>query len=69
MAVCAAGVCAAAPAAQAAPASPRPGWSIAKILNMKSFADLLMLAAVGRRDAWTFGQTGTGRAVAVHWNG
>lgn len=84
-AVFVAAAAAAPPAAQAVPAvraksatqsmavartaSPPPRWSIFKILNEKDFDTLLTLAVVGRHDAWAFGQTGSGRAVAVHWNG
>ena len=50
-------------------ASQHPRWSIAKILNEKDYDTLLTLTAVGRHDAWAFGQTSSGRAVAVHWNG
>jgi hypothetical protein len=56
-----------APAAQSA--SPSPTWSIAKILNENHYDNLLTLAAVGSRDAWAFGQTSSGRPIAVHWNG
>jgi hypothetical protein len=54
-------------AGQAASATPR--WSIFKILNEKRFETLLTLTAVGRHNAWAFGQTSSGKAVAVHWNG
>jgi hypothetical protein len=58
------------PAAQAAPVSARPHWSIASILSDKNYNTLLTLAAVGKHDAWSFGQTsGTGRPVAAHWDG
>ncbi|MGO8959630.1 MAG: hypothetical protein ACLQFR_20020 [Streptosporangiaceae bacterium] len=53
------------PAAQAA----SPAWRISKILNMKDYADLVTLTADGSHDAWTFGQTSTGKPVALHWNG
>src|SRR5215469_16101433 len=42
-------------AAQTAPVTPR--WSIFKILNEKRFDTLQTLAAVGKHDAWAFGQT------------
>jgi hypothetical protein len=50
-------------------ASPPPRWSIAKILSEKHYDTLLTLTAVGSRDAWAFGQTSSGRPIAVHWNG
>jgi hypothetical protein len=50
------------------PAAP-PAWSIAKILSEKHYDALHTLTAVSTRDAWAFGQTSTGRPVAVHWNG
>lgn len=46
-----------------------PRWSIFKILNENRYGTLLTLAAVGKHDAWTFGQTSSGRGVAVHWTG
>ena len=54
-------------AAQTAPVTPR--WSIFKILNEKRFDTLQTLAAVGKHDAWAFGQTSSGRGIAVHWTG
>lgn len=67
--LCAATPWVSAPAAQASPAASQPGWSILKLLNMKNYADLLTLATPAKQDAWAFGQTGAGKAVAVHWNG
>jgi hypothetical protein len=49
--------------------SVKPQWSIFKILNEKRFDTLLTLAAVGKHDAWAFGQTSLGRGIAVHWTG
>lgn len=84
-AACAAAAAATPFPAQAVPAAPavraaevvaadrttpvRPHWSIFKILNEKRSGNLLTLTAVGKHDAWAFGQTSSGRAVAVHWNG
>jgi hypothetical protein len=50
-------------------ASVKPRWSIFKILNEKRDDTLLTLAAVGKHDAWAFGQTSSGRGIAVHWTG
>jgi hypothetical protein len=54
-------------AAGATPAKPR--WSVFKILNEKRYDTLVSLAAVGKHDAWAFGQTSSGRGIAVHWTG
>jgi hypothetical protein len=54
-------------AARTTPAKPR--WSVFKILNEKRYDTLLTLAAVGKHDAWAFGQTSSGRGIAVHWTG
>jgi hypothetical protein len=60
----------AAPAAQAEPTGAAPGWSIANILSDETYSNLLTLAAVGKHDAWAFGQiNSTGKPVAAHWNG
>jgi hypothetical protein len=56
------------PAVQAASAAP-PSWRISSVIPMKNDADLLTLTATGKHNAWTFGQTGRGRAAALHWNG
>jgi hypothetical protein len=81
-AACVAAAAAAPPASPAVPArtaAPLPPtarttssparWSIFKILSEKHFDSLLTLTAVGRNDAWAFGQTASGRAIAVHWDG
>ena len=60
---------ASAPAAHAMPAAAQPGWSISKILSEKNYDTLLTVTGAGRHDAWAFGQTSSGKAVAVHWNG
>jgi hypothetical protein len=58
------------PFAAAASTTPvKPRWSIFKILNEKRYDTLLTLAAVGKHDAWAFGQTSSGRGLAVHWTG
>ncbi len=57
------------PAAHAMPAASRPGWSISKILSERNYDTLLTVAVPGRRDAWAFGQTSSGKPVAAHWNG
>jgi hypothetical protein len=70
---------AAAPAARAVSAAPavartaagssQPRWSITKILSEQHYDTLLTLTAVSKHDAWAFGQTSSGKAIAVHWNG
>jgi hypothetical protein len=56
-------------AARTAAASPQPHWSITKILSEKHYDTLLTLTAVSRHEAWAFGQTSSGTAIAGHLNG
>jgi hypothetical protein len=68
-AACVAATAASPDPAQAMPAASQPGWSISKILSEKNYDTLLTVTAASRHDAWAFGQTSSGRAIAVHWNG